>query len=231
MSLNHSPAIVTDGLVLCLDAANVRSYPKTGTTWTDLKGDNNGTLTNGPTFSSDNRGNIVFDGTNDSLRVSNDLTLANDFTITAFAKSSSPSSAVFIAGNALESSPVYPQNYTLYHVGGVWKANVKFTGSSWTTVVGPSVVSGEWIHLALVRSSADSNIRLYVNGGLYDTTSSSGSVVTTPQMYFRVGARATGASSEDRYFNGNISNVSVYNRSLTADEIRQNYEATVGRYV
>jgi len=36
MSLNHSPSIVTDGLVLCLDAANQRSYPKSGTTWSDL---------------------------------------------------------------------------------------------------------------------------------------------------------------------------------------------------
>ena len=44
MSLNHSPSIVTDGLVLCLDAANKRSYPGTGTAWTDLKGVNNGSL-------------------------------------------------------------------------------------------------------------------------------------------------------------------------------------------
>ena len=63
MSLNHSPAIVTDGLVLCLDAANIRSYPKTGTTWSDLAGTNNGALTNGPTFDAGNGGSIVFDGT------------------------------------------------------------------------------------------------------------------------------------------------------------------------
>jgi hypothetical protein len=57
MGLGHSPRIVTDGLVLCLDAANARSYPGTGTTWTDRSGNgNDGTLINGPTFSDENGG-------------------------------------------------------------------------------------------------------------------------------------------------------------------------------
>ena len=66
MGVAYNPNIVTDGLVLCLDAANKRSYPGTGTTWTDRSANgNNGTLTNGPTFDSANGGSIVFDGTND----------------------------------------------------------------------------------------------------------------------------------------------------------------------
>ena len=53
MSLFHNPNMVTNGLVLCLDAGNTKSYPNTGTTWTDLSGNSNtGTLTNGPTFNS-----------------------------------------------------------------------------------------------------------------------------------------------------------------------------------
>ena len=68
MGLTHSPRIVTDGLVLCLDAANAQSYPGTGTTWTDRStSGNNETLTNGPTFDSANRGAIVFDGSNDRV--------------------------------------------------------------------------------------------------------------------------------------------------------------------
>jgi hypothetical protein len=66
MGLSHSPSIATNGLVLCLDAANRKSYPGSGTTWTDLSGNgNNGTLTNGPTYSSANGGSLSFDGTND----------------------------------------------------------------------------------------------------------------------------------------------------------------------
>jgi hypothetical protein len=58
--------IVTNGLVLNLDAGFTPSYPRSGTTWTDLSlSGNNGTLINGPTFDSDNGGSIVFDGVND----------------------------------------------------------------------------------------------------------------------------------------------------------------------
>ena len=66
MALSHSPSIITDSLILCLDAANTKSYPGSGATWTDLSGNgNNVTLTNGPTYSSVDGGSIVFDGTND----------------------------------------------------------------------------------------------------------------------------------------------------------------------
>jgi len=70
MAGNVAPNTVTDGLVLYLDAANTRSYPGTGTTWSDLsRGGNNGSLINGPTFNGGNGGSIVFDGTNDSVNL------------------------------------------------------------------------------------------------------------------------------------------------------------------
>jgi hypothetical protein len=76
MAFFHSPRIVTDGLVLALDAANSLSYPGSGTTWTDLSGKgNNGTLVNGPTFSPTNGGSIVFDGTNDYISFPNNPNL------------------------------------------------------------------------------------------------------------------------------------------------------------
>ena len=65
MAFFRGPNIVTDELVLALDAASPRSYPGSGTVWNDLVGSNNGTLTNNPTFDSGNGGSIVFDGTDD----------------------------------------------------------------------------------------------------------------------------------------------------------------------
>ena len=62
MATEYNPRIVTDNLVFYVDAGNTKSYPGTGDTWTDMSGVNNGTLTNGPTFNSDNGGSIVFDG-------------------------------------------------------------------------------------------------------------------------------------------------------------------------
>ena len=72
MATLYSPKIVTDGLVLCLDAGNNKSYPSSGTAWNDLSGNNNnGTLTNGPTFTGSFGGSIVFDGTNDYVDLGN----------------------------------------------------------------------------------------------------------------------------------------------------------------
>ena len=71
MSLSHSPKIVTNGLVLCLDAADQKSYPGTGTTWFDRSGNgNNGTLIGGVGYNSTNAGIIVFDGINDNVSFS-----------------------------------------------------------------------------------------------------------------------------------------------------------------
>ena len=81
MSLSHSPKIVTDGLVLCLDAANPRSYPKSGTTWSDLTSTNTVTLVNDPNFDSNNRGSIVFDGSNQYAGTVNNISLNDDATV------------------------------------------------------------------------------------------------------------------------------------------------------
>ncbi len=71
MGLGHSPRIVTDGLVLCLDAANKRSYGGSGTTWTDRsKSGNNGSIANAQ-FNSDNGGVFSFDGTDDYIALGN----------------------------------------------------------------------------------------------------------------------------------------------------------------
>jgi hypothetical protein len=85
------PNIVTDGLVLALDAANTKSYPGSGTVWKDLSGNgNNGTLINGPTFDTGNLGSIEFDGVDDWTSFGNILnTGTSDFTISAWVKSTS----------------------------------------------------------------------------------------------------------------------------------------------
>ena len=87
--------IVTNGLVLNLDATNPRSYPQpyNGTTWINLAGTNNGTLTNGPTYNSANGGSIIFDGTNDYVDCGNPISLQiNTGTICVWVKTASPGS-------------------------------------------------------------------------------------------------------------------------------------------
>ena len=70
----HNKPIVTDGLVLCVDPANKESYPGSGTTVTDLIGnDHNGTLENGTGFNSSNFGIFTFDGANDYIELDTSL--------------------------------------------------------------------------------------------------------------------------------------------------------------
>ena len=78
MALHHNPRIVTDGLVLHLDAADRNSYPGSGTTFTDLSGNgNNATLQNGTSYSSDNGGTLVYDGADDKITIQNSTSLSS----------------------------------------------------------------------------------------------------------------------------------------------------------
>ena len=87
MATQYAPQIITNGLVLALDAGNTKSYPGTGTTWFDKSGNNyNGTFFNGPVFNTGSLGNIVFDGTDDSCRLTLSSQLSNSFTFCAFVK-------------------------------------------------------------------------------------------------------------------------------------------------
>mgnify|MGYP006213918775 FL=1 len=94
MATLYNPNIVTDGLVLCLDAANKRSYIGSGTAWDDLAGGNNGTLTNGPTFDAGNGGSVVFDGANDYINLGDGLDAkSGDYTFGSWSRLTSLSSS------------------------------------------------------------------------------------------------------------------------------------------
>ena len=105
MGINYNPRIVTNGLVLALDAGNIKSYPGSGTTWGDLSGNGNvGIMTNGPVYSSMNGGTIVFDGNNDNVSIgTNGFSFGSSpGTLSAWAKSAglSFSRTIFSYGNA-----------------------------------------------------------------------------------------------------------------------------------
>ena len=96
------PNVVTDGLVLYLDAGNTKSYPGSGTGWIDLSGRvNNGILANGPTFDSSNGGSIVFDGSNDYTDVADSSSInfgTNSFSFNFWIKSTQSSAYAGLIG-------------------------------------------------------------------------------------------------------------------------------------
>jgi hypothetical protein len=227
--------IITDGLVLYLDAANTKSYPRSGTTWTDVsKGGNNGTLTNGPTFNSANGGSIVFDGVNDYV----------DIADTPFRFSNTFSLCTWIYWNGINQSgsilgkrnPISPFNqYSLYivespYTGGISNKVTFFArrdnGSTPTDILLQyTLPSPGWYNVCSTMSTL--NQSLYSNGVLRTTTTSNISTFTYNIVNVNM---LIGNITGGTFYTGNISQTSIYNRALTAQEVLQNYNATKTRF-
>lgn len=210
MALLHSPRIVTDGLILCLDAANRQSYPGSGTVWRDLAGSNNGTLINGPTFSSANGGVIALDGGNDYIDIPINLTNTN-YTIMGASRYVVVGGRTFSAKN---------NNWLMGHWGSTTQnhfANGWVTGSG----VGPSDTN--WRIYAATGNYSGDSWAFYVNGVLNAGPNAGGS---NGPNGFAIGSYAAGSE----FSNSHISFLICYNRVLTPAEILQNYNALKGRY-
>ena len=234
MGLGHSPRIVTDGLVLCLDAANKRSYGGSGTTWTDLKGGNNGTLTNGPTFSSDNGGSIVFDGTDDFVEVSHDsnqnLSSVNGHSVVVWVRWGGTGSGhqdIISKDSEGGTDREWLITKNRENDGREFRPHV------WSSVNSPIYTDGSFqvassVWYQLTQTWDASVLRLYVNGEIDVSISANVTPKNTTQPV-RIGGGADGLYS-GLHFSGNISYAAIYQKALTADEVRQNYLATKERY-
>jgi len=223
MALAHSPRIVTDGLVLALDAGNTKSYPGSGTSWTDLSGKGNtGTLTNGPTFSSDNGGTIVFDGTNDIINCgsSDDFAFGTgDFTIEVWCNPDtfgSDRGIISISPSGGNATTNWQIRYN--------SQNVRWNYSGSSDIISSSAVStGEWTQIVATRSGTA--LTLYINTVSEGTGTSSANL--SDNGILKIGVNRFG---DDR-FDGKIPIVRIYKgKGLTAAEVLQNYNALRGRY-
>ena len=229
MGLGHSPRIVTDGLVLCLDAANARSYPGTGTTWTDLKGSNNGTLTNGPTFTTANRGGITLDGTDDKISISNtdifSLVANQGFSICIIAKDIAVGGVkLFFIGQPS------PGNHMAFNASEFYWVSGGKAGSYAEVEYNTTFSAGTWYHIVCTRDTSG-NPRVYINGVFKGTTNPNNDNNINSSIDFSSASEFQLGYFSSSYSSATFSHFSYYNRELTAKEIRQNYNATKGRYL
>jgi hypothetical protein len=232
MSGKSGPDIVENGLVLCLDAANKFSYPGTGTTWTDLSGNsNNGTLTNGPTFSAGNQGSIVFDGTNDYVTKTSWISPpTNTFTIGCWVKFSDNVNDRYLLsfGRDIGGST---GGLALFAYGfNVISDVLIFEFGSGIGRVSSRIVPSLNIWYYLTVTADVTNVKFYLNGEVKNTSSQgSGAITSSPTL--SIGSYVNDSGTPGTYFYaGNIAQVSIYNRSLSATEILQNYNATNSRF-
>ena len=208
--------IVTSGLVMHLDAGNAASYPGSGTVWTDLSGNsNNGTLTNGPTYSAADGGQIVFDGVNDFVSCGNAATLQLAvYTLEIWFKANNTNSG-------------YRGLITKQGAYGLFLLNNVIGRYDWpsTNFASTGVNAGDniWRQLVLTTSSAGgSNQTVYING--VSVLTASGSVDN------QANELCVGSAIGLQYLAGSVAIGRVYNVALSAAKVSQNFNANRGRF-
>jgi hypothetical protein len=239
MSVYAGPEIVSDSsLVLSLDAANIKSYPGSGTTWTDISGNgNNATLTDAPTFSTNNKGYFNFNGSTNlvSLGASNIFNFGTgNFTIEAWFWLDSTASPN--RGDNLKTVTIFDcgasvSNATAFSIGGSSSSvgtNVEYyqTTPSYAANLSYNISANKWHHIIWQRNSTSIN-------GFVDGVSLTPAVISAGTTLGGNNTAYIGQSKITSYknqFKGYISVIRLYNRAITTAEIQQNFNAHRGRY-
>lgn len=219
--------IITDGLLVHLDAGNVNSYPGTGTTWTDLQGNDNGTLVNGLTYSSNNRGALETNGSNDYVLISSVAgsgTATQSFTYEVWVKPLDDD------GNILSMSSVNPQGS--WNMPPISAVSGSFRAKVWQNnqlVADNTFTQGNWYQVVLVWDYESNAQGLYVNGALNDSQGGITSLSSGVNNNIFLGQANPGADNAG-HFAGEYGIVRLYNKALTPAEVQANYEANSERY-
>ena len=227
MASHSGPDIIEDGLVLALDAANTKSYGGSGTTWSDLSGNGNDGTIDGATHNSD--GYFAFDGSNDYVDIGNVL---NQFpiTISAWTKTNSTSESYnvdVVNKYTAASGNGYRLAFSSNGISGFYFKNNSNRTNNCDNEYG-TVSTNIWYYVVMI---VDSNgIKFYLNGSLVGSntwTGTPGAPTTTTNLSL---GYYPGNFAGGQYYDGDISQVSIYNKALTAAEITQNFNALRRRY-
>jgi prepilin-type N-terminal cleavage/methylation domain-containing protein len=218
--------IVTEGLVLSLDADNQVSYPGTGNTWFDLSGnENHGTLVNSIGYSSANFGSLTFDGVDDYVSLDNPINNFTLGTIECWFKLNTP-----LDNNYHQILTRTNTNIGTFTLEKADTNNFRFnmrlsTVTPQYIIESDDAATSNWTHLV---GTYDGQIQRFYINSVEQTTSNtiSGVIDTGGTPAFRIGGNTNGSAP----FAGNIAQVSIYNRALTAEEVQQNFNATRNKF-
>ena len=236
MAIYRGPNIVRNGLVLALDAADKNSYRGTGTIWNDLSGNNyTCTLTNGPAFNNDGRGNIVFDGTDDYAPTNLDLSWnnTNSVSISMWIKTGNLSQSRGFLGTGnyewqFRQGQYAGPNSDLVFV--YWDNSGGHTNGSIPSMSG-FFDNTNWKHLVMTWNNSNSTMTFYKNSvSIYSLVYGNPSANRVTSELLQIGGNVYSWDGAGAYWNGSFSNIAIYNRTLTATEVLQNYNATKTRF-
>jgi hypothetical protein len=228
MGVAYNPKIVTNGLVLALDAANRKSYPGSGTTWFDLSGKNNhATLYNAPTYSN-NR--MLFNGIDEYAQIPFDSV---NFTWTL-----EQTIVLVLSPTENDGNRRNPYNHS-YAGSGTWTHEPNGTinffygqssngldGTPYTAITSDTVLLNETAMMTSTRSVSTNFRRWYKNGVV---TYAENNAVYNP-VSVNTSAAITIGNGYVGFYQGYIDMILLYNIALTPDQVKQNFNAIRGRY-
>jgi hypothetical protein len=225
MALSHSPSIVTDGLVLYLDAANRKSYPGTGTGWNNITTNtNNGTLINSPVYGNKGNGNFAFDGVDDYIEVPANIDFnfgTGDLAIEAWITWDGTYAS---GGRSLCSTG---GSGSLDQIGIFNGFGIYFGGIS-NNVPSNYPPINVWSHVVATRIGT--TIKIYINGSETASGTQSNSIGSSV-LNFRIGWRRDSDVVNAHPWKGDIGCIKIYKgKGLTPTEIQQNFNALRGRF-
>lgn len=210
MALEHHPKVITNGLFVYYDPANTRSYAGSGITINNLFSGFGCTIVNGPTFSSSNQGYLSFDGTNDYAQLT--LPALTDWSFSFWIYNHtipnlSEKQLLSTNGDPTGISMIF-QKYNIWN-GVTNQSNASIAQSTWNNIV--------------FTNTGFSTCAIYIDGVL-DASFNSGN-----QIYSGA-AQLLAINGTSRNTQAYLGTFMGYNRSLTAQEVLQNYNSTKRRY-
>jgi hypothetical protein len=232
--------IVTNGLVLNLDAANPRSYPQpyNGTTWQNIapvSSSLTGSLINGVGYTGSNGGALVFDGTDDYVISTNvsgsgivDPTLYNyfiTFNVWFITTSTKSSQYVISTGSQTSSTGIC---LVLNDSGVNEYIEVAGFAKKWVVSNLDFIAPNIWYNVCVVTDNT--LMYVYVNGNLRTSVTSGGSGKTPVYNSLTLGTPNNSPGNPTFTLVGRIASTQIYNRALNASEVLQNFNATRARF-
>lgn len=236
----HASGIVTSNLVLDLDAGNLASYAGSGSNWLDLNDQaNNATLSNSPTYSTNNGGILSFNGTNQYGSVSSvngvtNFTTSNNYSIEVWLRISSTQNDLGNADNNIlekwnsNSESRYP--YVFRYDRGNLKIGFSVYDGSNNPGLYFSITTNSWLHVVATFNHSGQILTCYLNGVSQGTTSLSSLGSIGNSSLLGIARRHTPGGGGMNYFTGDMPVVRIYDKSLSGAEVLQNFDALKSRY-
>jgi len=255
MATNYNPSIVSDKLEVCVDAANTKSYPGSGTSVTDISHHGRDlTLVNGAAINTGTDGvvSFIFDGTDDhatfSTSINSVISQHKDCSFSIWVRIHDDEDNTIIAHPKLFTATPFILWYDFEQTGTALNTGGSDVGGGTDKVLSVMITDSAaefryttednvlqnmngllpWYNICVVLDPSNNKFYTYVNGelkALFNSSSCDG--IKSSSSNFNLGFGTSGGAST---LNGNIAQFSVYSKALSQSEVYQNYLALKGRF-